>query len=185
MALLARFFWWLIRASPAGGGRAGGVLRIWLAYDRLYRSLIIRPVPIRAGGMYEVERTRRHGVPVLVLHFDNARLGRSALDPHRVIAETRADLAALATRPDLVGDAVAITGVSIFGAGARRAGFEVRPLPRTFANRVLRYFLVGIAAIYHPRGWGALPRPASLWPFEVWMPMERLGYSARARVQRG
>lgn len=184
MALLSRFFWWLLRSSPAGGGRAGGVLAVWLLYDRLYRALVVRPVTIRNGGMFEVERARRRGVPVLVLHLDNARLARAVLDPHRVIAEMRADVAALARRPDLIGDATALTGVSLFAAAARRLGFEVRPLPCTLANRILRYFLVGIAAIYHAEGWRGITKPERLWPGEVWMPIERLGYSGRRLVQQ-
>ncbi len=175
MALLGRLLWRLLRSSPAGGGRAGGVLVVWLLYDRAYRALRVRAAPVRAGGILEFEPGRRWGLPVLRVHLDNARLARASIDPHRALAEMRADLAALAARPDVVGYARGIRGTTVFAPAARRLGFEVRPLPRTFANRALRYYLVGLAAIHHAEGWRGLRDPEALWPGEVWMPIEALG----------
>lgn len=66
---------------------------------------------------------------------------------------------------------MAAHGVTLFGEAARRLGFEVRPLPRTPWWRLVRFFLWGLRAVYHPGGRGHKPPP---WPAEVWLGADTL-----------
>jgi hypothetical protein len=51
-------------------------------------------------------------------------------------------------------------------------GFDVRPLPRNLANWLQQYFMVGIDALYHPRG--LRTRSVRRWPVESRMSVEDL-----------
>ena len=171
--MLGRLFWWVLKRSPAGGGRAGGVLILWLLINRLYRTRF-RSISVRAGGVLEFRRAWRHGLPVLEVHLNNPVLASNSRDPHRWLAECRADLIALAARTDLIGNAKGISTVTIVAPATRRLGFEVRPVPRTFTNRVHRFFMVGTAAIHHPEGWRGIRHPEAHWLGEIWLPIEAL-----------
>jgi hypothetical protein len=46
-------------------------------------------------------------------------------------------------------------------------GFEVRPVPHTLGWALQQYFMVGIDAVYHPRGLRA--RAVRRWPAETKM----------------
>ena len=77
-----------------------------------------------------------------------------------------AELAAKIRRGDL-GDVADIRGTSLMGEAGAVLGFETRPLSRNFANILKQYFMVGLDAIYHPRGLRA--RSMRRWPVETWM----------------
>lgn len=174
----------LLGFHRSGRGRAAGPLRVWLWWERL-TTWWWRLRPVRTGGLllYSVQRWKgptvrlrdgtvvRRGDRVLELHLRNSAFPERATDspwPH--LATLREDLASL--RQLLIRDgAVAAHGVTLFGEAARRLGFEVRPLPRTPWWRLVRFFLWGLRAVYHPGGRGHRPPP---WPVEVWLSLDTL-----------
>ncbi|MCS7235120.1 MAG: hypothetical protein RMM30_03985 [Armatimonadota bacterium] len=175
----------------SGRGRAAGALRVWLWWEWL-TTRWWRLRPIRPGGLllYSVRRWKgptvrlrdgavvRRGDRVLELHLHNALFPRQATDsPWPYLAALREDLVALRHR--MAQDhAVAAHGVTVFAEPARRLGFEVRPLPRSPWWRLVRFFLWGLRAVYHPRGRGHKPPP---WPAEVWLPLDTLPGRVKAR----
>ncbi len=174
-----RFWQRLLGFARSGRGRAAGPLRVWLWWEWLTTGWW-RLRPVRRGGLllYSVQRWRGPSVPladgtvvrpgdrVLELHLDNTGFARWGIDaPWPYLRVLREDL--VAVRALLVRDALAAAhGVTVYAAGARRLGLEVRPLPRTPWWRLVRFFLWGLRAIYHPRGRGTAPPP---WPVEVWL----------------
>lgn len=190
----------LLRLGRAGAGQASGTLSVWLAWERLTRWWWgVRP--IRPGGIlcYNVARYRgpattladgtpiRPGDRLVELHLDNRALARlttaGRLSPWSALALAARDLEALAgpiARGEL-GPVRALHGVTIFAQAARRLGFEVRPLPRTWVWRLVRFFLLGLLVIYHPAGWARLARlRAEVWPGEVWLSVAALSSRAPA-----
>jgi hypothetical protein len=183
------FPWVLLQLGRAGGGRACGVLSVWLGWEKL-TTWWWRLRPVRAGGLFLYRLTRHGGAPislsdgtivqpgdlVLDLHFDNRSLlrlvGTGDGLPWGLMHVARQDLLALAeaaAREELPGIR-AIHGVTLFAPAGRRLGFEVRPLPRTLYWALVRFFMLGLLAVYHPAGRRRLNRRAArLWPGEVWM----------------
>ncbi len=168
----------LLGFPRSGRGRAAGPLKVWLWWERL-TTCWWRPQPVRPGGLllYSVQRWKgppvqladgtvvRPGDRVLELHLDNRVFPRRGTDaPWPYLHILRKDLVALQELLAQCGSAA--HGITLFGAGARRLGFEVRPLPRTAWWRLVRFFLWGLRAIYHPRGRVTASPP---WPVEVWM----------------
>lgn len=184
----------MILAGGLGRGRARGPLVFWLWWERLTDALW-RPRPVRPGGVLRCHPARyrgperplagggalRSGARVLVLHLDNLTVAGRA--PHReaggapdggpaafwkLQALARDDLRALAS--GLEDGVVALYGVTLFHPLARRLGFQTAPLAATPGNRLLRFFLLGLLAIYHREGSrrAVLLTPDS-WPHAVWM----------------
>lgn len=150
---------------------------MWLGWERLTTWWWgLRPVRPDGLLLYSVGRWRgpavrlrdgtvvRPGDRVLELHLRNARLATSTDWPWPHLAVLREDLRSLRALLARHG-AVAAHGVTVFAGPARRLGFEVRPLPRSPWWRLVRFFLWGLRAVYHPRGRGHRPPP---WPAEVW-----------------
>jgi len=182
---MSRAAWLLLRLSVAGHGRAWGVLTVWLVWDWLISRLQgFRAA--RRGGFVRYARTRRRGPatmlasgtivrpgdPLIELHLDNRILMAAAASVPRwelrkpFLADLQALEAAIQTG-ELEG-AVAFHGVSLLGPLAQRLGFEVRALPRTRRWRLVRFYMVGLLAIYHPDGWRAAAANADRWPTELW-----------------
>lgn len=92
----------------------------------------------------------------------------------RVVHQLREELAMVAARvrSGELGAVTGMKGTSLMGEAGGVLGFEIRPLPRNFANVLKQYFLVGLDAIYHPRG--LRPRAMNRWPVETWMSVETL-----------
>lgn len=174
----------LLGFSRSGRGRAAGPLRVWLWWERL-TTWWWRLRPVRPGGLllYSVQRwkgptvrlrdgtTVRPGDRIVELHLHNALLSGSGTDspwPHLLtLRQDLAGLRELLARHRLV----AAHGVTLFGEAARRLGFEVRPLPPSPWWRLVRFFLWGLRAVYHPTGRGHKPPP---WPVEVWCTVDTL-----------
>jgi hypothetical protein len=197
--LLSAFCWSLLRLSTAGGGRAIGTLSVWLAWERL-TTWWWQLQPVRPDGVFRYHLRAYHGPPILLadgtlvrpgdrlveLHFDNRRLLRLATAPDwtpfvatRLMAEDLRILDRLLAEGKLP-EVVALHGVTLFARAGRRLGFETRPLPRTPGWGLVRYFMVGLLAVYHPQGWEAAERMRrTAWPGELWMSRARL--QARAR----
>lgn len=193
-SLLSRLVWGVLRIGSAGHGRAIGVLSVWRAWEDL-TNWWWQPRRIRPGGLLKyVPRQHtgpavvlrdgtvvRPGDPILELHFDNRALVRLATSAGwtpwhalRLIAEDLAELARLvAEQPN--GKPVAVHGITLLARPGVRLGFEYRPLPRTAGWALVHYFLVGLLAVYHPRGWrGALRVREHAWPGELWLSRDAL-----------
>ena len=179
--------WYLLRAGWARGGRAVGVLDVWLGWERLLTALQ-RIRPVREGSLlrYSVRRYRGRwvrmadggrvgpGAVILEVHFDNhrfARLTASGVHPLRLVRLLREDLHALANLIEggALGPVAALHGVTFMAPAAPILGFEARALSRTIHRRLDRYFMAGLVLLYNPRGWESVEHHAARWPGEVWM----------------
>jgi len=194
MAVLSGLPWALLRLGCAGGGRAVGVLSLWLGWERItdwwwklrtlhpsglfrYRVVTYRGQPLSLGDGCILHRGDR----IIDLHLDNRRVVRKALagsaTPWHLLELARSDLQTLAelVASGQLGDVRALRGVTLFARAGKRLGFTVRPLPVTWYTRLQRYFLVGLVAVYHLRGWRATERlRGRRWPEEAWMSRARL-----------
>ena len=146
---------------------------VWTTWERIY--VFFRPVtPVAPGSLFSYHRMG----DVLELHLDGRALvevrARQGYTTYQLVRQLRAELAVLASRirsGELNGVA-SIKGVSLMGEAGRIFGFEVRPLPPTLGNRLERYFMVGLDAIYHPRG--LREQAMKRWPTETTMTRETL-----------
>lgn len=186
---LRGFPWLLLRLGRAGGGHAFGVLSVWLGWERL-TTWWWRLRSVRRGGVLRYSVTRHRsgtvrlsdgtailpGDTILELHLDNPGLVRLVAADRwspwavlRLVAQDLDHLAAMVEDGE-VGPVKAVHGITLFASAGRRLGFEVRPLPRTWRWGLVRFFLVGLLAVYHAEGWHRAARlTQDLWPGEVWM----------------
>ena len=141
---------------------------VWTGWERMW--LRLHPVtPVRPGSLFGF----RHVDHTLELHLDGRMLARmrreAGYTTFKAVHQLREELGVIATRlrRGELGEVTAITGTSLMGEAGGVLGFELRPLPRNFANVLKQYFLVGLDAIYHPRG--LRPRAMRRWPVETWM----------------
>jgi hypothetical protein len=146
---------------------------VWAGWERLH--LRLHPVTRLGDGSLFGYRRKGH---VLELHLDSRALnlmrGKPGYSTFRAVRGMRADLSALAdrVRSGALGDMTELTGTSLMGEAGAVLGFDVRPLPRNLASVLQQYFMVGIDAIYHPRGLRS--RAVRRWPVEVWMSVDEL-----------
>lgn len=164
------------------------VWRIWLAWERVHMRF--HPAtPVRPGALFAF---RKMG-PVVELHLDSRRLSRMRREPgyttFRAVHQMREEMGALAAaiRAGELGEVIVVKGISLMGEAGAVLGFETRPLPRNLANALKQYFMVGLDAIYHPRG--LRERAKQRWPVETSMTAEALldrypAKSARSTVAR-
>ncbi|HZC30074.1 MAG TPA: hypothetical protein VE261_01055 [Gaiellaceae bacterium] len=178
--------WWPLRVTGDRGGRPRGVLWVWVAWDALLRR-IWRSRYVREGGLV-LYRVVRHSGPdvrladgtivalgdhIVEVHLDNLLLpmlaggGAAPLTALRAFANDIAALRSLASSGAL-GDVRAIRGTSLLAPATRHVGAEVHPLPHSAANAFVHYFLVGLVALRHPRGWSAASHYRRRWPAQLW-----------------
>ena len=161
---------------------------VWVAWERLYMHL--HPVtPVRTGSLFSIRQKGN----VLELHLDSRALNRmrdrQGYSTFRAVRTLRDDLNALATRfraGEFPGVA-SIEGTSLMGEAGAVLGFAIRPLPRTLRGGLQHYFMVGLDAIYHPRG--LRTRSIRRWPVVATMRVAALlerypPRSARSTVAR-
>ena len=146
---------------------------VWTGWESIW--LRFHPVtPVREGSLFRMRRVDR----MIELHLDPRALARMRREPgystFKAVHELREELGVVAdrVRRGELGEVTAITGTSLMGEAGGVLGFEVRPLPRNFGNALKQYFLVGLDAIYNPRG--LRDRAMRRWPAETWMPVEKL-----------
>ena len=146
---------------------------VWAGWERLY--LRLHPVtPLRVGSLFGYRRKGR----VLELHLDSRALNLMRREPgystFKAVHRMREDLSALAARvrSGALGDVTELKGTSLMGEAGAVLGFDLHPLPRNLASVLQQYFMVGIDAIYHPRGLRS--RSVRRWPVEVWMTIDEL-----------
>jgi len=187
-------FWWLIMRGQSGDGHAGGVLRVWLLWERLYLRLRhVRTLPGCTVIRIEVRRHRgqpvslgdgtavRGGDRIVELHLANRRVAAGSASetwsPFHVLASLRADLAVLSRHVAAgeLGTITAVHAVSLVAPALARVGFDVEPLRESAASRLLRFYLVGLLAVHSPDGWRSAARARDRgWPAEAWMSATRL-----------
>jgi hypothetical protein len=184
----------LIARGNSGNGHAGGVLKVWLWWERWYlRRHHVRPLTRTSAVLIEVRRYRggpvdladgtqvRRGDRVIELHLANHSVAVDAAggvwSPFQTLAQTSSDLALVArvVQDGTLGPVRALHAVSLIAPALRRVGFSVEPLPVTWPTRLQRFYLVGLLAVYHPHGWqGARRARDRAWPAEAWMSVTTL-----------
>ena len=146
---------------------------VWTSWERVWLGL--HPVTrVRPGSLFAYRKVDH----VVELHLDGRALARMRREPgysaFRAVHQLREELTEVATRVRRgeLGDVTGVRGTSLMGEAGGVLGFEIRPLPRNVASVLKQYFLVGLDAIYHPRGL----RASSMrrWPAETWMTVEAL-----------
>lgn len=146
---------------------------VWTGWERIW--LRLHPVtPVRPGSLFGIRRVDH----ALELHLDGRRLAAMRREPgystFKAVHLLREELGLVAgrIRRGELGDVTGLKGTSLMGEAGAVLGFEIRPLPRNLANALKQYFLLGLDAIYHPRGLRA--RALHRWPVETWIPVETL-----------
>ena len=146
---------------------------MWTVWETGY--LWVHPVtPVRPGSLLTFGRKGR----LVELHLDGRALRRLRSEPgyntFTAVRELRDELAALAARvrSGELGEVSGILGTSLMGTAGPVFGFETRPLPHDLYHTLLQYLLVGLDAIYHPRG--LRTRATKRWPVESWMSVDTL-----------
>jgi len=183
----------VLTAGRAGAGRAIGPLSFWLLWERI-TDLYYRPQSVRPGSLIRYVITKYRGPVVELtdgtivspgdaiaeLHFDNANIaaqlsapnvpGRETAWAWRIVKWAISDLTVLAQERKLPAEVKALHGVTIIARGCRRAGFEVRELPRTRGNDLVRFFMLGLMTIYNPDGKRHLSIvDPNVYPAEIWL----------------
>jgi hypothetical protein len=179
---------WERVARGSGGGRARGILRLWLFWDR-FSALFLhtRVVPGSPHGILHVRFVRHRGRPIALpdgtavrrgdriceLHLNGPALARL---PHwwhvlRAVGDELGALARWAEHGGLPADVHALYGYTLLGRAGPRLGFVVREHPRTLLARFDRPFLLGLMAIYGREGVDRLRAGSTFgrYPQEVWM----------------
>jgi len=191
---LSDLWWALPRLSRAGNGRALGVLSVWIAWDHIL-EWFWRPRLVRPDGVLRYRRAHHwghrltlqdgtivsRGDAVLELHFDNRSLlemaGARDWNPWEPVGRIEEDLQSLA---ELVAagrssPVRALHGVTLFASPGRRLGFELHPVPHTWAWSLQRFYLIALLPIYHRDGWHEFERMRrDRWPAELWMSINQL-----------
>lgn len=146
---------------------------MWSAWERAY--VWTHPVtPVRPGSLLTFSRKGR----ILELHLDGPTIvrlrGKPGYTPFTAVHQLREELAVLAARVQSgeLGKVSGLLGTSLMGSAGPVLGFETRPLPHDLYHTLLQYLLVGLDAIYHPRG--LRPRAIKRWPVESWMSVDAL-----------
>ncbi len=162
-----------------------GTLTAWRLWEK-FTDWRDKPVPVREGSVlrYALQHHQGHEVKlsdgtvvrrgdlIAELHIANAALyrrlahdGRTA--PWRLMAEAQRDL--LLLDAILPPEVVALHGLTLVHPAARRIGFDVFAVPPGPGTRLVRFFMMGLLALYHPRGVARVEtiterdRPAEVW----------------------
>ncbi len=200
---LERFPWRLLRLGRSGGGSAVGVLSVWVWWERFTNwRFKVRPVGPDSFLLYSLSRysgkdrvladgTRLHrGDSIIELHFNNPYItrliGENRFTPWKGLRLAARDISILEERvaSGSLGQVKAMHGVTLFAAMGHRLGFEVYRLPHSPYWGLVRYFMVGLIALYHPKGWEHASRTReTLWPGEMWLGTETMRQRSVARLK--
>ena len=184
-------------ASGTGAGSARGFLRFWPIWERIMLRLYpTQPIPGATANIFRIHLGRYTGAAIDLpdgthiapgdgigeLHLNNRLVAgiitrRSfSLDLLRL---PRSDLRALArwlADPMNAPEIRAIYGYSLLGPIGARLGFTLRPRRLTLLVRLDRFFMIGLLALYNPRGPNRLAQGTTYhtYPVEMWMSRDEL-----------
>jgi MFS family permease len=184
-------------AARTGAGRARGFLRFWPIWEWvMLHTYPTKPIPGAPADILRIHRRRYRGAPLTLpdgsritpgdligeVHINNALLVTIIVRRQfslGLLRLPRGDLRALArwlADPTNESEIRALYGRTLLGPFAARLGFTVRPLRLTLHTRLERFFLMGLLALYHPRGLSRLTEGTTYrtYPAEVWMSREEL-----------
>ncbi len=191
---LDRFPWRLMRFGQSGGGKARGPLQVWIWWERFtnWRDKV-RPIGLGSFLRYSVAHYSgkdrvlkdgtlvRHGDAIIMLHYNNPlitqMIAQNQFTPWRALRLAARDIQVLeeAVLQGNLGDVKAMYGVSLLAATGPRLDFETRILPHSPYWSLVRYFMIGMIALYHPDGWKHASRTReSVWPAEFWLGLETI-----------
>lgn len=189
-----RFPWNLLRIGRSGGGHAFGPLTVWVWWERYtnWREKVQEIGPdhflkysishYSGDDRVLADGTElRKGDPIILLHYNNvyitSLIAKDQFSPWKGLRMAGLDINWLeerVVRGDL-GHVRAMYGITLFVATGPRLGMETNLMPHTFHARLVRYFMIGMIALYHPKGWKhAAKTGADLWPAEVWIGLETM-----------
>src|SRR5690242_1238350 len=188
-----------VALGPAGRGRPRGILHIFhLAEMLMEHGRVAHPLAPGGWLRYEVarlpthalplpgERPVRRGEPVIIIHFDNARVAALASETtttHRLTwrlaraaDQEMAVLASLIRAGAFARGPRAIWAEGLFAPSLRRYGFATRPTPRRFRAPWARLFLLALVVIYGRDGLQRLDdeRLLGLPLMEAWIGLDAL-----------
>jgi glycosyltransferase involved in cell wall biosynthesis/enamine deaminase RidA (YjgF/YER057c/UK114 family) len=200
--LLIDLNYWLNGRGPTISPRYPiGTLTAWRLWEK-FTDWRDRPLPVHQSSLIRYT-LRRHTGPDLVLsdgtavrkgdtlaelHIANRELYRRLSSdgqgaPWRLLREAQSDLALLDRL--LPPNVVAVHGLTLVHPAARRLGFEVHPVPAGIGTHFVRFFMIGLLAIYHPNG---IARVQTITdrdrPAEVWLSRNRLRQLAAGKLSQ-
>lgn len=183
-------------AAGAHSGRARGFLRFWPFWEWVMGR--IQPkvrIPQAEGSLFWVHFMRYHGRPIALpdgtqvgrgdlvaeIHVRNRELAAisDGASPWGLLRRMTLDLRALAAwaqASDFPAGVRAVYGMTLLGRAAPRLGFTLRPPAKHWYSPLERFYLLGLIALYHPRGVERLPRGTTYnsSPQETWMSRQEL-----------
>lgn len=202
---LDRFPWRLLRLGSSGSGHAFGVLSVWVWWERFTNwRYNVHPVGPDSFLLYSVshysgeDRTLadgthlRRGDELIEIHFNNPfitkLIAQNQFTPWKGLRLAAHDVHILEERilAGTLGQAKAIHAITLFAATGNRLGFEVHRMPHTPYWGLVRYFMIGLIALYHPDGWAhASKMRSSMWPGEMWLGIQSIRHRAAAASEAG
>ncbi len=199
-----------LELQRSGYGHARGLMRVfWLVERVLARLANLQQVRPDAVMRYQIAtlhtddlplsdgRWVRRGQRVMVLHWNNGTIARSAAslpDTHamtwyliRTSIRDFRDAAALVQEGKIPADVQAVWAETIIYKALPRLGFSIRPAPRTLRTPFARLFQLTMVAIYGRDGLarleGAHQRHLELG--EAWMGMDEFLRRYGSRPEKG
>lgn len=188
-------------ATPRGSV-APRILDPALAIVERIDRWVRRVEPVAPGSVLALERRRHRGPEVTLadgtavragdgawaIHLDNRLLKDPALGGwQRGASAARADLLVVARRHAALPEGqrpVAYTGITLLGPLVRRAGFEVRPRPRSWWARLEDWYLRSLLVRWSPDGRNRLLRGhRPLVAERIWMSAAELIHLYGAPLQ--
>ncbi len=195
-----------IVARGAEPGRPRGLIRAWVAWERMaHRLWPTIDIPNAPYGLLRMRLKSYQGEPLVLpgairisrhaligeLHCDNEKflnlVVRHRINPYRACREDLRSLAAWVQNDGSGARVEAFFGRTMLAVGGKRLGFTVRELPANPLLRLERFFMVGLLLLYTERGFDRLTRGTTVlsYPREVWISRTRLValYGARSQSQ--
>ncbi len=166
------------------------LLHYWPLWERLARRIWYTvPIPNAPYGVFAVHIGQYQGEPIdlpdgthvqqgdLVgeLHVNSQALVELVCQYYwGTLPRLEEDLQALADwaiQPDFPQNVKAFYGITLLSSGAGRLGFTRRNSRINLRTRLNRFFLMGLLALYNPKGFDRLLQGTtySSYPQEVWM----------------
>lgn len=182
---------WRMIGHGSAAGRARGILRAWVGWERFSSSLwptqfiprapysLLRFRLVRYRGdqisLPPHETVISPGDLVAELHCDNAALvamiHRGGMNRCRACRRDLESLSRWIAETQDTSPIKALYGVTMLWGAAARLGFAVREQRRSIRNRLDRVFMAGLLLIYSTDGPNRASRGKTLdgYPREVWL----------------